>query len=98
MTEKEQNNLAKKIAKIVVEEIDKRQEEYDKEFMINLAEANKDLNSLPQSTLEILLQLKDNFEKDIASAIRDERYEDVGPLKNELALINYKILQTKHEQ
>lgn len=98
MTEEEQNNLAKKIAKIVVEEIDKRQEEYDKEFMINLAEANKDLNSLPQSTLEILLQLKDNFEKDIASAIRDERYEDVGPLKNELALINYKILQTKHEQ
>tara|TARA_R110000796_G_scaffold245438_1_gene369672 strand:- start:179 stop:481 length:303 start_codon:yes stop_codon:yes gene_type:complete len=100
MTEKEQESLAKKIAKIVIKEIDKRQDEYDKEFVISLAAASEaGLSPVqfsdPKSELEMLLEQKNKLEKDIANAIHEERYETVGPLKNELALMNYKIQKFK---
>ena len=100
MTEKEQESLAKKIAKIVIREINKRQDEYDKEFVVSLAaasEAGLSPVKFPEalSELEILLEQKNKLEKDIASAIHAEKYEIVGPLKNELALMNHKIQNLK---
>ncbi|MEK6264295.1 MAG: hypothetical protein N2B06_05940 [Clostridium sp.] len=100
MTEKEQESLAAKIAKIVIREIDKRQDEYDKEFVISMAAASEAGLSPVKFTdkpsdLEILLAQKNKLEKDIASAIHDEKYEIVGPLKNELALMNHKIQNLK---
>ena len=71
MTEKEQENLAKAVAKIVIAAMEKKQQEYDEEFAKQISIQSGTWEVIPAEVEEVTLE---SLELKLEQAVKDEDY------------------------
>mgnify|MGYP003680722415 FL=1 len=83
MTEKEQENLAKAVAKTVIAAMEKKQKEYDEEFAKQIDIQSGTWEVMPnKATEEVTI---DSLELKLAQAVKDEDYSLAIKLQKEIS-------------
>jgi len=100
MTEKQMNKLADLVADRVIEKLEKKQAEWDKEFQLGMQNMTMDstlpidisYSIKPLSTRELIEKQLDTLLDELAKALEIEDFEKCKILNEKIVVLNKKLL------